>query len=107
MSLFKKSYTLQNTIINLIIIFSYIIYITGYIGVTIISPNNIHYVQNIAKVYIALFLIIRFNPFTNSNFTELDRKIVYNAGIFLLATTTFQNITKKYLTELYTYLRNL
>jgi hypothetical protein len=41
------------------------------------------------KVFIGLFLVVRFNPFDNvlherKIFSELDRKVVYSAGFYIL-----------------------
>ena len=47
------------------------------------------------KYYISLFLIIRFNPFSKSNFTNFDRKVVFSAGIFLITTTALGQYAKK------------
>ena len=47
------------------------------------------------KYYVSIFLIIRFNPFTNSHFTEFDRKIVFSSAIFLLTTTAFNEYAKQ------------
>jgi hypothetical protein len=39
-----------------------------------------------------LFLIWRFNPIrTNYELTELDRKIAFSAGVFILSTTALNN----------------
>ena len=48
-------------------------------------------------MYISLFLIYRFNPFTLSKFTPLDAKIAYNAGIFLLFTTALNSVLVNYI----------
>jgi hypothetical protein len=40
------------------------------------------------RIYICLFLIWRFNPFRGSvTFTDLDRKIAFSAGLFIITTT--------------------
>jgi hypothetical protein len=44
-----------------------------------------------------LFLIIRFNPFRKVQFTELDGRIAFSAGVFLLATTAIDTVVKTYL----------
>jgi hypothetical protein len=39
------------------------------------------------RIYICLFLIWRFNPFSKHRFDELDKKIVFMAGMIILSTT--------------------
>ena len=49
------------------------------------------------KIYVALFLIIKFNPFTNKTpFTQFDRRIAFQAGVFLLSTTILNTIIMNY-----------
>ena len=50
------------------------------------------------EIYVSLFLVYRFNPFkTNNTFSELDRKIAFTAGTFLLMTSTIGLYLKQYL----------
>ena len=60
-TIFESSYSLQNNIVNYAIIFSYIFYLGALVGITILSPEKINKLNEYAKIYIALFLIIRFN----------------------------------------------
>lgn len=96
-TLFEKSYSIQYTILNYSIILSYVIYFAALLGTSVLSPEKIDTLNEYAKIYIALFLIIRFNPFVNNKFSLLDKKIIYNAGLFLLATTTIGKLGKIYL----------
>jgi hypothetical protein len=55
------------------------------------------------NIYLCLFLLWRFNPFRKlDTFTELDRKIAFSAGVFIMTTTALnqyiieiQNTIKK------------
>jgi len=72
------------------------------IGVTNRAPQYLDILQYWAKLYIAFFLVIRFNGYRNIRFTDLDRRIAFQAGIFLLTTTfTSQllNIHKEKITK--------
>ena len=80
-------YIYQNYLFIASIYLSWFFIIAAYLGfsfnATYISLFNYYF-----KVYICLFLIWRFNPFRKSvNFTDLDRKIAYNAGILILTNT--------------------
>jgi hypothetical protein len=79
-------YKFQNTIFNICIITTYFLlalFISGYKDAKIYLENINYYI----KIYISVFLIYRFNPFKQIKFNELDRKIVYSAGLMLFATT--------------------
>ena len=77
---------LQMRGIRLFIMFTYVFYISAIIGVAIINPSWYHHLDNIMKLYVGLFLFIRFNPFRGDiKFTKLDREISFNAGVFILS----------------------
>jgi hypothetical protein len=93
----KTLYNLQNYAFTLFIIISYFLYIISIIGLSKNAPRYIADLDGYVKIYICLFLIYRFNPFRSKiQFTELDRKIVFSAGIFILTTTTINNIILNY-----------
>lgn len=69
----------------------YLIYgliILSSLGLSQSAPKYLEYIDYYVRIYICLFLIWRFNPFrTYYEFTELDRKIAFSAGAFILTTT--------------------
>ena len=76
---------------------SYILIVLTLLGFSTNAPIYLDTVHYYMKVYICLFLIWRFNPFMKVTlFTELDRKIIFSAGIFMLTAT----ILNAYLIEL-------
>ena len=49
------------------------------------------------RIYICLFLMWRFNPLREKpEFTELDRKIAFSAGAFILTTTALNQYLVKF-----------
>ena len=73
------------------------VYILTAFGIAKFQPKYLETLDFWIRVYVALFLLIRFRPFaSNIKFTELDRKIAFNAGIFLATTIGMKQI-------LYTY----
>jgi hypothetical protein len=63
----------------------FFIFILLFLGILQKEPTYFTEFIFIFKVFIALYLIIRFNDFrTNIKFTSLDRKICFSAGIYLL-----------------------
>jgi len=86
----------QNHAFTIFIIISYISYISLAIGIKIVSPDDLDKLDYFAKIYVSLFLLYRFNPFNKIVFNELDRKIAFSAGIFLITTTVINEIVQNY-----------
>ena len=70
----------------------YVLYFAVVMGLSVNAPKYIEDLQYYLKIYISLFLIIRFNNFCHIEFTELDRKIAFNAGVFLFSATTLNQL---------------
>jgi hypothetical protein len=63
----------------------FIIFILLFIGILQKEPVYYSNAIFVFKVFIALYLIYRFNDFrTNIKFTILDRKVCFQAGLYLL-----------------------
>jgi len=80
-------YSLQYKAFTLFIIVFYAFAIVSALG---LYPNAQTYVVTMdyyMRIYICLFLIWRFNPLSNHRFDELDKKIVFIAGMLILSTT--------------------
>jgi hypothetical protein len=87
----------QEKIFDFYIYLSYFIILVSYMGITFLDNiKYIHYLDSFIKVYISLFLIWRFNPYRETKFSSLDRKIAFSAGFFLLTTSFLQNILVSY-----------
>ena len=82
-----------------ITVITYILYIVSLLGLS--KTNTAPYVTVIhsyIQIYVSLFLMYRFNPFRNKKeFSELDKKIAFTAGTFLLMSGTIGVIIKKFL----------
>jgi hypothetical protein len=77
---------LQMNGVRFFILSTYIFYIGAIIGVAFINPKWYRMLDNIMKLYVGLFLFIRFNPFRDDvKFTKLDREISFHAGAFILS----------------------
>jgi uncharacterized membrane protein (DUF4010 family) len=91
-------YNFQNISFTLIILTFYILYAVSILGFSRNAPQYIESLDYYVKIYICLFLIYRFNPLrTRIVFTELDRKIVFSAGLFILTTTAISKVARYYL----------
>ena len=89
-------YHIQSNLFNIFILTNYLSYIALAIGIKIISPDSLNTLDYYTKIYVSLFLLFRFNPFRKIEFNELDRKIAFSAGIFLITTTVINDIVQKY-----------
>jgi len=82
-----KLYHLQKNVYSTIIIVTWCLYIIIILGLSTVAPKYLIQIQTLSKIYFSLFLIYRFNPLKNIEFTDLDGKIAFSAGLFLLMTT--------------------
>ncbi|MAV57185.1 MAG: hypothetical protein CMI79_06680 [Candidatus Pelagibacter sp.] len=67
----------------------YIITIITFTGVMAIDPSYIDILEAVIQLYVAGFLIIKFNPLVkhNKELSAFDRQIAYAAGVFLFFTS--------------------
>lgn len=82
-------YTVQHRGFTIFIYISYTLLFLAAIGISHYAPQYLNAMDYYVKIYVCLFLIIRFNPFSKIQFTELDRKVAFSAGLFILTTTAF------------------
>lgn len=69
--------------------FSYILLFGSWLGVSAYAPKYLMIVETILQLYVAIFLLIRFNPIrTKSTFTTFDRRIVFSSALFLFLTSS-------------------
>jgi hypothetical protein len=83
---------------------TWFLYIIIALGLSINAPEYLYDLQYYIKIYVSLFLVLRFNPFRNVEFTELDKKIVFSAGLFLITTTAINEILMVYFNNINNYL---
>lgn len=97
----------QSKLYYMIVCLTWILYIVIALGISINAPEYLDTLQYYVKIYISIFLIIRFNPFTKVKFTELDTNIAFSAGVFLLTTTAINNLLHVYLSDIKKYFTDL
>jgi hypothetical protein len=101
----QQLHNFQENLFNIFIYVSYILMILSAFGLSQTAPTYLQSLDYYVRIYICLFLIWRFNPFrSHYDFTDLDRKIAFSAGVFILTTTALnqyieqvKGIVKKYL----------
>jgi hypothetical protein len=94
--------------INFIKVFSWItklIFILFIIGFFQSKPTSFLRVNSIIKILLGMFLIYRFNKYRvkNISFTELDQKVAYSAGIYIVL-LSFADILDSYVIEIRSYI---
>jgi hypothetical protein len=93
----KTIYSFQDTAFSVVIYLTWFLYIIILLGLSENAPQYLDDLQYYVKIYVGLFLLCRFNPFYRVEFTKLDSKIAFSAGVFLLATTAIEGIVIKYI----------
>lgn len=83
---------------------SYALFFIAFTGIFAVSPQYLTTLETIIKYYVCGFLLLRFNPWVSkrirnkSENAEFDRRVAFSAGVFLLLSTAFTDIAKKYYT---------
>lgn len=96
MTVSKKIHQIQYEFIDGIQYVIISLYILIAFGLSKLAPQYLIYLQKFLKIYVSSFLIYRFNPFREVEFTELDRKIAFDAGILLIGSDIINYIILNY-----------
>lgn len=88
----KKLNKIQETAFDIFVIVSYVLIILSFLGLSSNASLILSKMDYYVRFYICLFLIWRFNPFRSYyEFTNLDRKITFTAGLFIFTTSVLSN----------------
>ena len=100
----KKIMHLQEIGFDSFIIISYFLVFISFIGLSSNAKQYLETMDYYVRIYICLFLILRFNPLKKFNgFTNLDKKIAFSAGLFIL-TSTVLNRYLDYIKNIFNHL---
>ena len=95
----------KHFIIDWMIYITFIIFILLFLGIIQKEPTYVSQVIFVFKVFISLYLMYRFNDFRkNVKFTELDRKVCFLAGSYLLL-FSLADLIHTYSTKIKGYLK--
>jgi hypothetical protein len=89
--------SMQEKMFYIVVMMSYLLYGLTFAGLYSKAPRYLYLLKMGIKIYVSLFLMIRFNPYFKTTFTDFDRKIAYTAGIFLFLTTTLTDLIINYI----------
>jgi hypothetical protein len=102
----KNLYVFQSQAFSFIMYLTWVLYFIILLGLSAKAPQYLNNLQYYVKIYVSLFLILRFNPFRQTRFTKLDASIAFSAGMFLITTTAIDKIVITYLKDIKAYLRS-
>jgi len=84
----KTLHKYQELGFDIFIILTYILIFLYVSGISMTAKTHLDTIDKYIRIYICLFLMYRFNPFrTNYEFTSLDRKIAFSAGLFIFTSS--------------------
>jgi hypothetical protein len=84
----KQIHKFQEYFFDIFVIVSYLLIFASSLGLSSVAPKYLDNLDYYIRFYICLFLLWRFNPLRSTVvFTELDRKIAFSAGLFIITTT--------------------
>jgi hypothetical protein len=96
MTLSKDIHKFQNNLIDGIQYITIVLYISIAFGLSKLAPQYLSDLQRFLRIYIGCFLIYRFNIFKEIQFTDLDRKIAFDAGVLLIGSDLVNYILVNY-----------
>ncbi len=79
----------------LLVLLIYVIYIVSAVGIAYINPDYAIYLNHVIQLFIAVVLIIRFNPFRKKLTCNInDRTFILASSFFLLINDEFVQYLK-------------
>jgi hypothetical protein len=96
--MFNKKYLhkIQDHFFDFFILISWLLIIISNLGISKLAPRFLEELDYYIRIYICLFLMWRFNPFRKHyEFTKLDRKIAFSAGLLIFTSTTLNQYVLK------------
>ena len=90
-------YEIHDNMFNYLTYLTYFLYAVIALGLSASAPQYLDDLLYYTKLYIGIFLVYRFNPYTLVKFTPLDAKITFSAGLFLLFSVAVDSLLKTYI----------
>lgn len=85
--------SLTNTVLKYYTYLFNFMIVSAYIGIGITQPTWMTTVDYYLKIFVSIFLLYRFNSFRDKiTFEELDRRIVFTAGVIIFTSTILNKI---------------
>jgi hypothetical protein len=82
---------------NIHLPYIYLVYLTYFFSILIffgIFTETVYLsvILDCVRLFVSLFIIIRFNPYRKTEFNNLDKKIAFHSGLLLFSITTLDSI---------------
>lgn len=101
----SQLHRIQEILFNIFIVVTYFLIIISSFGISDSAQKYLKVLDYYVRIYVCLFLIWRFNPFRSYyEFTNLDRKIAFSAGLLILTTTAlneYLNDIKNFISQIF------
>jgi hypothetical protein len=94
MESYSKSMFLYTTAIM------YLLYVLVVFGISTVAPELLSYLEFFFRLFICLFLLIRFNPLRKHTCTEADGRIIFAAALLMLSTQGLTHLAMYFLSNL-------
>jgi hypothetical protein len=78
---------IHHYVFDMSVLFLHVVSISVAFGVLENEPEYLAAIDYWVKVFMALFLLWRFNPWARIAFSDFDRRVVFSAGMFLFTVT--------------------
>lgn len=85
-------HSMQNILFDIALIIWFVLLMLTYFHVFKSAPYYLDLINTVIKIYISLFLLWRFNDFRKVEFTNLDKKIIFNGALYLFFSTVLVKI---------------
>lgn len=91
----------QEYLFDIFLWLSYALLVASAFGLSRSAPKYLDILDYSVRTYVCLFLIWRFNPLRGHvPFTSLDKKIAFNAGLFILTTSVLNQYLESVKSEI-------
>ncbi len=67
----------------------YILFFIAFFQLSKYAPEYLDELVIIIKTFICVFLLYRFNPYSKKEFTDFDKRIVFDSALYLLFSSLF------------------
>jgi hypothetical protein len=83
---------LQYNLFSASIFLLYISYFLLFFGVYKFNEKYVHYLSVFVHIFVCVFLLIRFNPFSRVEINSRDKNVIFSAAILLLFNVVFAEV---------------
>lgn len=91
----------QTQLYDIIIYITYTLYFLIFFGLSSNAPKYLNSLNFYVHIFISSFLLYRFNPFRTIQFNELDRKVAFSAGVFIMTTSAFSELVLNHISRIH------